>query len=609
MKRYYLSFGMMLACALALVNCTKEIENPLENEGENNVEVEEGVPFSVFAFSDQTKTTIEGFATSWTASDAINLFHAEAANNTYVSDGAFSISSEDLSAGIFRGTLASALESGKSYDWYAIYPYTYYAATPATRTEGSAIIGSAYNGYQTQTGNGNTSHLCATACPLYGVAKGVAASEAPSLQMHHLASILEVEVVNSTGSDLVVENISFKVPDGQKIVGKFYVDITGETPVYAAKDAESSNEASLAVAPGEAIANGASAKFYLAVKPFTASAGETLSISVNGHEKQLVLSEDFSFNAGKVEKLKFTAVWDPVNDLLTKMLNLGFGSKVIRVYGDGGAYSKFIAHYYVDIAKSTIHFTTFDFDNSKVTRYEPTLTANANTLTFDTPVILPGKEYSLGSIEISSTEASFPDMTDLGVLGTGTQLTDNWCWGQYDQLKTVKDYFTSEPYYWYQDENSEWKYNYYQWHFKNTKPTVSSDFTEEAGYPYYGLEWNGLYQTFAANFASYEYIDETYTKADWVHYNLKYRASSPEGNLPIAGTDVLKFDSAAGMADTGLGGIVATQDKFKSRFPNISTFLLDQYHVIVRDTEARDAGMIIMSTTSDSFIYWPQAVN
>ena len=149
MKRYYLSFGMMLACALALVSCTKEIENPLENEGENNVEVEEGVPFSVFAFSDQTKTTIEGFATSWTASDAINLFHAEAAASSYVSDGAFSISAEDLSAGIFKGTLASALEGGKSYDWYAIYPYTSFASTPATRTEGSAIIGSAHDGNQT----------------------------------------------------------------------------------------------------------------------------------------------------------------------------------------------------------------------------------------------------------------------------------------------------------------------------------------------------------------------------------------------------------------------------------------------------------------------------
>lgn len=607
MKRYYLIFGSILASALAVVNCTKEINDPTQNEGGDNIEVEEGVPFQIVASSSDTKTTISGYKTSWAAEDAINLYHAEAGSTSYVSDGEFKIAAEDLDSQTFKGTLASALVPSKSYDWYAIYPYTYYAETPATRNSGSVIIGSAYDGSQSQTGNNSTSHLCSTACPLWGVAKGVSSSDVPTLNMHHLSSVLEIEVKNQTGSNLVVENVSFTAPDGEKIAGKFYVDITGETPVYTAKEAESSNVASLTVSSGEAIANGASAKFYLAVKPFTASAGETLSISVNGHEKQLVLKEDFSFNAGKVEKLKFTANWDPVNDLLTKMLNLGFGSKVIRVYGDGGAGSKFIAHYYVDIAKSTIHFTTFDFDNSKVTRYEPTLTANANTLTFDTPVILPGKEYDLGSIEISSTEASFPDMTDLGDLGTGTQLTDNWCWGQYDQLKTVKDYFTSDPYYWYQDENSEWKYNYYQWHFKNTKPTVSSDFTEEAKHPYYGLEWNGVYQTFAANF-SYEYVAET-DKNDWVHYNLKYRASSPEGNLPIVGTDVLKFDSAAGMADVGLGSVVATQDRFRSRFPNISTFLLDQYHVIVRDTEARDAGMIIMSTTSDSFIYWPQAVN
>ncbi|MCI7514858.1 MAG: fimbrillin family protein, partial [Bacteroidales bacterium] len=395
MKRYYLSFGMMLACALALVSCTKEIENPLENEGENNVEVEEGVPFSVFAFSDQTKTTIEGFATSWAASDAINLFHAEPPTSTYVSDGAFSISAEDLSAGIFRGKLASALEGGKRYDWYAIYPYTSYAATPATRTEGSAIIGSAYDGNQTQTGNNNTSHLCATACPLYGVAKGVAASEATSLQMHHLASILEVEVVNSTGSPLVVENISFKAPDGKKIVGKFYVDITGETPVYAAKETESSNVASLTVASGEAIANGASAKFYLAVKPFTASAGETLSISVNGHEKHINLSEDFSFNAGKVEKLKFTTNWDPVGTFLDKMLTetmycginywgLRWGSKVIRVFPADDPAMKFIGHYYVDKANRTIHFTFYK--DGVVRRFTPELEVVGNTLKFKQPI-------------------------------------------------------------------------------------------------------------------------------------------------------------------------------------------------------------------------------
>ena len=612
MKRHFLIFGSILASALAVVNCTKEINDPTQNEGGDNIEVEEGVPFQIVASSSDTKTTISGYKTSWAAEDAINLFHAEAGSTTYINDNSFSFSGED----IFKGTLASALSGGKSYDWYAIYPYTSYATTPATRNAGSVIIGSASDGSQSQTGNNSTSHLCSTACPLWGVAKGVVSSDVPSLNMHHLSSILEIEVKNQTGSNLVVENVSFTAPDGEKIVGKFYVDITGESPVYTAKDSESSNVASLNVTGAEAIADGSSAKFYLAVKPFTAAVGSSLTIAVNGHQKTITLSENFTFDAGKVEKLTFTTDWNPVEDLLTKMLNSGYGSKVIRIYGKTGADSKFLAHYYVDIAKSTIHFTTFDFESNKVTRFEPTLSADGNTLSFDNPVDLPTRSYTLKSVVVTDSGISFPDQNDLLVMETGTQLTENWCWGRYDQLKTVKDYFTSDPYYFFTDENGSYLkddkgnyiWDYYQWHFKGTKPTVSSDFATEATYPYYGLEWNGAFQTFAANFASYEYIDESNTTADWFHFNLKYRAATPEGNLPIKGTDVLRFDSAAGMAASGLGGVTGTQEKFKSRFPEISTFLLDQDHVIVRATEARDGGLIIMSTTSDSFIYWPKAV-
>lgn len=617
MKRHFLIFGSILASALAVVNCTKEINDPTQNEGGDNIEVEEGVPFQIVASSSDTKTTISGYKTSWAAEDAINLYHAEAGSTSYVSDGEFKIAAEDLGSQTFKGALASALVPSKSYDWYAIYPYTSYATTPATRNAGSVIIGSASDGSQSQTGNNSTSHLCSTACPLWGVAKGVVSSDVPSLNMHHLSSILEIEVKNQTGSNLVVENVSFTAPDGEKIVGKFYVDITGESPVYTAKDSESSNVASLNVTGAEAIADGSSAKFYLAVKPFTAAVGSSLTIAVNGHQKTITLSENFTFDAGKVEKLTFTTDWNPVEDLLTKMLNSGYGSKVIRIYGKTGADSKFLAHYYVDIAKSTIHFTTFDFESNKVTRFEPTLSADGNTLSFDNPVDLPTRSYTLKSVVVTDSGISFPDQNDLLVMETGTQLTENWCWGRYDQLKTVKDYFTSDPYYFFTDENGSYLkddkgnyiWDYYQWHFKGTKPTVSSDFATEATYPYYGLEWNGAFQTFAANFASYEYIDESNTTADWFHFNLKYRAATPEGNLPIKGTDVLRFDSAAGMAASGLGGVTGTQEKFKSRFPEISTFLLDQDHVIVRATEARDGGLIIMSTTSDSFIYWPQAVN
>lgn len=589
MKRYYLSFGMILACVLALVSCTKETENPLENEGENNVEVEEGVPFSVFAFSDQTKTTIEGFATSWTASDAINLFHAEAATSSYVSDGAFSISSEDLSAGIFRGTLASALVGGKSYDWYAIYPYTYYASTPATRTEGSAIIGSAYDGNQTQTGNNNTSHLCATACPLYGVAKGVAASEAPSLQMHHLASILEVEVVNSTGSPLVVENISFKAPDGEKIVGKFYVDITGETPVYAAKEAESSNVASLTVASGEAIANGASAKFYLAVKPFTASAGETLSIIVNGHEKQIVLSKDFSFNAGKVEKLKFTTNWDPVGTFLDKMLTetmycginywgLRWGSKVIRVYPADDSAMKFIGHYYVDKANRTIHFTFYK--DGVVRRFAPELEVVGNTLKFKQPIQYD-TETTLSGFTIEN-QGYDHDVIKLEGMKSGWAFIDNKTWGADDSWNDTNNYIMNCSY-------------PVQFQFKGATLTLSDSMKDEYAQCSNIMEWNGTWASFVVWTAEEEYYFVQYQGGD-----------SPS---PIANTDVIRFNKNAGI-HSGFAGYYpkATIEKFIERFPNTYKFLFESDHIIVRESHDKLSALLIMNTDNEEFIYFPNAV-
>ena len=589
MKRYHLSFGMMLACALAIVSCTKEIENPLENEGENNVEVEEGVPFSVFAFSDQTKTTIEGFATSWTASDAINLFHAEAATSTYVSDGSFSISSEDLSAGIFRGTLASALEGGKSYDWYAIYPYTYYASTPATRTEGSAIIGSAHDGNQTQTGNSNTSHLCATACPLYGVAKGVAASEAPSLQMHHLASVLEVEVVNSTGSDLVVENISFKAPNGQKIVGKFYVDITGETPVYAAKEAESSDVASLTVASGEAIANGASAKFYLAVKPFTASAGETLTISVNGHEKQLVLPDNFSFNAGKVEKLKFTTNWDPVGTFLDKMLTetmycginywgLRWGSKVIRVYPANDPDMKFIGHYYVDKANRTIHFTFYK--DGVVRRFTPELEVVGNTLKFKQPIQYDA-ETTLSGFTIEN-QGYDHDVIKLEGIKSGWAFVDNNTKGTDDSWKPINEYIMNCS-------------NGVQFQFKGATLTLSDSMKDEYAQCSNIMEWNGPWASFVV------------WTAEEGYYFVQYQGG--EAPSPIANTDVIRFNKNAGMHPEWVTYCPnATMAKFIERFPNTYKFLFESDHIIVRESHDAYSALLIMNTDNEEFIYFPNAV-
>ena len=65
-----------------------------------------------------------------------------------------------------------------------------------------------------------------------------------------------------------------------------------------------SKTASLNVADGEAIAAGSSAKFYIAIKPFTVSNG-VLKVAVNGYEKEIEISNKTVFAAGKIKKINF----------------------------------------------------------------------------------------------------------------------------------------------------------------------------------------------------------------------------------------------------------------------------------------------------------------
>jgi hypothetical protein len=292
MKKIYASLGIVLAATLSLTNCTKQLESPVEIESE-------GIPFEVSALL--TKTTNDGMSTKWASSDAINVFHAEAGTTTYVSDGQFKIS--DATNGTFSGTLASALDESKTYDWYAIYPYSQYLTTPAAKSGGYVYVGAASNKTQTQSGNNSTAHLCGSACPLYGVAKGVSASDSPSFAMKNLTSVICVNVTNTTNDDLTVTSVSFT--SAEDIVGQYYIDFTGTNPVYTGSQYVGKT-ATLTVNNGTALKKGESAKFYIAIKPHTVASGSTLKLSVNGVEKSITLTSDATFKAGSIKTLTFS---------------------------------------------------------------------------------------------------------------------------------------------------------------------------------------------------------------------------------------------------------------------------------------------------------------
>ena len=309
MKKSFIYAGAILAATISLTNCTKEINS-------SEAVLPEGIPFEICA-NPTTKTAVEGLSTKWAAGDGINVFHAAAGTKEYVSDNEFTIAG-DLADGRFTGALSAALGEG-TYDWYAFYPYSKYNKTPAGSSQddfGFTTIGGTS---QTQIGNNSTAHLCGTVCPLYGVAKSVASSATPGITMKHLTSIIEVNVTNNSGKDLSVSSVSFT--GTEDIVGTYYINFT-QTPVVYTSRGETyvSNTASLSVTGGETIADGASAKFYIAIKPFTAPDGSSLTLSVNGYKKKVTLTKDLEFTAGHIKTLGFE--FDKVQTVFTWNLSV-----------------------------------------------------------------------------------------------------------------------------------------------------------------------------------------------------------------------------------------------------------------------------------------------
>ena len=295
MKKYFVCLGAALTSMLTLTNCNRE-EIPSPNGYEGTI------PFSVTAGTPEVKTVNDGaFGTDWAAGDGVNLFYSEAGKTSYLTAGKFSIAEADLETRTFRGLLASELAEDASYDWYVVYPYNVANATP---TKTTVTVGSAADAVQTQTGDGSLAHIAGECYPVCGSAKGVASAASPSISMKHLTSLVEVEVTNAAAAPLTVSEIELVAEEA--IVGEFYADITKDVPTYSAVSAAKvSTSAKLNVAGASALAQGASAKYYLAVKPFTAPAGSVIKVLVNGTERFIEMPKDVVFSPGLKKTIKF----------------------------------------------------------------------------------------------------------------------------------------------------------------------------------------------------------------------------------------------------------------------------------------------------------------
>ena len=281
--RRILFLGLTLAMsAFLFTNCAFQDwePQPSENNGDvggNTPGEKTDVPFEIAASIVQTKTANNDGELVWAAGDRLNAFHTVSSTTAIVNDGEVTLA--DAGKGLFEGTLAKGLKDGYAYDWYLFYPYTENLTIYENAAE--ITIGAAAGSAQRQAGNDSKAHLAGTAMPLFGAATGVEAGKTPAAQMHHLASIVEVVVTNGVTPPLKVSEVA--VTANEAIVGTFGLDLSTSTLTY--NPASTSNTAKLAVDGAAELAHGESAKFYIAVKPFSATPGTGIKLSVNGYEK------------------------------------------------------------------------------------------------------------------------------------------------------------------------------------------------------------------------------------------------------------------------------------------------------------------------------------
>lgn len=290
-----LFFAGLAAATLSFVGCNKEADY-----------AGNGTPIEIVLNTVDTRTVNEGLETKWKANDALSVFYAPAGTTEWSANTKFTVT--DTEAGLAKGEVSLTAESN---DWYLFYPYKSQIPNPKTTLEdntrdGYVYVGSGANSSQKQTGLNSMAHLAGGDLPMVGIQKSVAASEQPNVTMKHLTTVARINVTNATAAPITITAVSFTAPED--VVGTYFIDFSGDEPAFTESGATYvSKTARLEVKDAEPLAAGATASFYIAMKPFTAPVGSTLKVQVYAgaevSESELELTNAVSFQANHIKKL------------------------------------------------------------------------------------------------------------------------------------------------------------------------------------------------------------------------------------------------------------------------------------------------------------------
>lgn len=252
---------------------------------------------------------------------------------------------------------------------------------------------------------------------------------------------------------------------------------------------------------------------------------------------------------------------DEVADALMKDIRTaGWNMGVIRRQA-----GNFMAYYYMD--DTSIYFVGFNKDAKKVVRVTNLLTKDgADKYVWESP-------FSVGNAAISGIQYNeeTQDVTLIGMDGDADlKLVKNISVDKDGTALSMKDWLSKTG-------TAE---------FKGAELILTDDL--KADYdkiPGKILEWNGSWGAIVAYYDNY--------------YFIKYNRVA--GVFPVDGTDILHIP---GDLEAGFGSDIKV---ISSNYPTLYNFLVEQNHIVVRDGEAKDSPILMLSVSSDQFIYWPKA--
>ena len=276
-----------IAAAAALIFAYGCSEEPLDRsqEGQDREEVSaEG--FSIragIAAPSDSRTSFDAATgkVEWSEGDALGIHikggETDAMYKFVKNEGADTFSTDEFTP-----------DPETEYTYYAVYPYPESGASDLT-AQVSIVSGT----YDSSDPDGHID------TPLWGKSEAVAGTETPEITLSHLASVIEVNFVNNTGSDLTVSEVSLEAAGDAALSGTFTLDLeTGRlTP------AEASASASLTVNASA----GASSAYYIACVPY--SGDLTVNVAAGGTYSES--KSGVNFVAGKFYNTTVTAAGEP----------------------------------------------------------------------------------------------------------------------------------------------------------------------------------------------------------------------------------------------------------------------------------------------------------